>query len=337
MKETVLVTGSAGFIGYHICQRLIQENFKVIGIDNLNDYYDVSLKKSRLALLTRHSSFSNFQTDIIDKESLFNIFENNDIDYIINLAAQPGVRYSISNPQAYIDSNINGFLNILEASRNFKIKHLIYASSSSVYGANSNIPFSVHDNVDHPMSLYAATKKSNELMAHTYASLFNIPTTGLRFFTVYGPWGRPDMALSLFTKAILQNKPINVFNNGNMLRDFTYIDDIVEGVFRLIKKIPQPNKKWDSSNPDPSSSYAPYKLYNIGNSQPLQLMEYVRIIEKTLGLKAQINYMPMQDGDVLETYADIADLTKAINYKPQTTVQVGVENFINWYKDYFKV
>jgi len=337
MKNTIVVTGAAGFIGYHVCTKLINEGFKVIGIDNLNDYYDENLKKSRLSFLVKYPDFEFHKINITDKDAIFNIFSFNDVDYIINLAAQPGVRYSITNPQAYIDSNIQGFINILETARNFKIKHLLYASSSSVYGANSNIPFSVHSNVDHPMSLYAATKKSNELMAHTYSSLFSVPTTGLRFFTVYGPWGRPDMALFLFTKAIFENRPIDVFNNGNMLRDFTYIDDIVEGVFRLIKKIPSPNIKWDSNNPDPGSSYAPYKLYNIGNNSPMKLMEYIKTIEKSIGKKASINFMPLQDGDVLETYADVTDLVKTIGYKPQTTVSEGVHEFVKWYKEYYKI
>ncbi len=337
MRGEILVTGSAGFIGFHLCKKLASEHFEVIGIDNLNDYYDVKLKRDRLSQLENLDGFKNYTLDITEKHSLFEIFEKNRISYIVNLAAQPGVRYSIQNPQAYIDSNIQGFINILEAARHYKIKHLIYASSSSVYGANTKIPFSVHNNVDHPMSLYAATKKANELMAHTYSSLYDIPTTGLRFFTVYGPWGRPDMALFLFTKAIFENRPIDVFNNGNMSRDFTYIDDIVEAVYQLVESIPETDPLWDSNNPDPSSSYAPYKLYNIGNNKPLSLMEYINIIEEAIGKKAKINYLPMQAGDVQRTYADIEALTKVINYKPTTTAQEGIGKFVAWYKQYYAI
>ncbi|HHL53468.1 MAG TPA: NAD-dependent epimerase, partial [Flammeovirgaceae bacterium] len=330
-------TGAAGFIGFHLSKCLLEMGYYVLGIDNLNDYYDVKLKEDRLNLLKKYSEFKNYILDLTDRAGLFRVFDSNKIDTIINLAAQPGVRYSIENPQAYIDSNIQGFLNILEAARYYKPQHLIYASSSSVYGANTKIPFSVSDNVDHPMSLYAATKKANELMAHTYSSLYNIPTTGLRFFTVYGPWGRPDMALFLFTKAILEGQAIDVFNNGDMSRDFTYIDDIVQAVAKLIDKIPQPDNAWNGMDPNPATSYAPYRLYNIGNNNPVSLMEFIRSIERATQKKAHLNFLPMQPGDVKQTYADVSDLEKIINYRPSTPLDKGIKEFVNWYKDYYGV
>ena len=336
-NKYILITGAAGFIGFHLSKCLLEMGYYVLGIDNLNDYYDVKLKEDRLNLLKKYSEFKNYILDLTDRAGLFRVFDSNKIDTIINLAAQPGVRYSIENPQAYIDSNIQGFLNILEAARYYKPQHLIYASSSSVYGANTKIPFSVSDNVDHPMSLYAATKKANELMAHTYSSLYNIPTTGLRFFTVYGPWGRPDMALFLFTKAILEGQAIDVFNNGDMSRDFTYIDDIVQAVAKLIDKIPQPDNAWNGMDPNPATSYAPYRLYNIGNNNPVSLMEFIRSIERATQKKAHLNFLPMQPGDVKQTYADVSDLEKIINYRPSTPLDKGIKEFVNWYKDYYGV
>ncbi len=333
----VLVTGAAGFIGFHLSKRLHQEGYQVVGIDNLNDYYDPNLKKSRLATLEQLDRFSFHQIDLVDDKALDKLFKVEAFDYVVNLAAQAGVRYSIENPRAYIDANIVGFMNILECCRHHSIKHLVYASSSSVYGANTSMPFSVHDNVDHPLSLYAASKKSNELMAHTYANLYNLPVTGLRFFTVYGPYGRPDMALFIFTKAILEGKPIDVYNQGKMRRDFTYVDDIVEGIKRLIIDIPEPNNEWSGQNPDPSSSFTPYRLYNIGNNNPVELLDFISAIEKALGKKAIKNLMPLQPGDVPATYADIDDLVKAVDYRPNTPIEVGVGNFVEWYKEYYKV
>ena len=333
----VLVTGAAGFIGFHLSKRLHQEGYQVVGIDNLNDYYDPNLKKSRLAILEQLDHFSFHQIDLVDDTALDNLFKVQAFDYVVNLAAQAGVRYSIENPRAYIDANIVGFMNILECCRHHSIKHLVYASSSSVYGANTSMPFSVHDNVDHPLSLYAASKKSNELMAHTYANLYNLPVTGLRFFTVYGPYGRPDMALFIFTKAIIEGKPIDVYNQGKMRRDFTYVDDIVEGIKRLIIDIPEPNNEWSGQNPDPSSSFTPYRLYNIGNNNPVELLDFISAIEKALGKKAIKNLMPLQPGDVPATYADIDDLVKAVDYRPNTPIEVGVGNFVEWYKEYYKV
>ena len=333
--KSILVTGAAGFIGFHLVVKLCKEGYQVIGIDNLNDYYDVNLKKDRLKILDENENFRFFKTEINDYQALENIFLENSVDYIVHLAAQAGVRYSITNPRAYVDSNVSAFLNILEVSRHFKIKHLIYASSSSVYGANTRMPFSVHDNVDHPMSLYAATKKANELMAHTYSNLYNIPTTGLRFFTVYGPWGRPDMALFLFTKAILEGKPIDVFNNGKMLRDFTYVEDTVEGISRLIQKVPKPDPSWSGNNPDPATSFVPYKLYNIGNNNPVELMEYIEAIEEATGKKAIKNLMPLQDGDVPNTYANVEELMNDVGFKPDTKVKDGVRKFVEWYRGYY--
>ncbi|MGK7887250.1 MAG: NAD-dependent epimerase [Crocosphaera sp.] len=333
----ILVTGSAGFIGFHLSQKLLLKGNEVIGLDNLNDYYDVSLKKSRLALLQQENNFSFYQLDLADKQGIEKLFQEHQFDIVVNLAAQAGVRYSLKNPHAYINSNIVGFTNILEGCRYSKVKHLVFASSSSVYGANTKIPFSVHDNVDHPISLYAASKKSNELMAHTYSHLYNLPTTGLRFFTVYGPWGRPDMALFLFTKAIISGEPINVFNHGKMRRDFTYIDDIIEGVIRVINKIPQPNPNWSGENPDPGSSKAPYKIYNIGNNNPVELLKFIEVIESCLGMKAEKNMLPMQPGDVPINYADVNDLMQDVDFKPNTPIEVGVQHFIDWYKNYYNI
>lgn len=334
--KTYLVTGAAGFIGFHLSKRLLNEGCSVIGLDNLNDYYDVNLKKDRLNILKEHEQFKFKYVDLKDKEKLENIFKESKIDIVVNLAAQAGVRYSLQNPDVYIQSNVVGFLNILEMCRHYKIEHLVYASSSSVYGLNIKMPFSVHDNVDHPLSLYAATKKSNELMAHTYSHLYGLPTTGLRFFTVYGPWGRPDMALFLFTEAILNDKPIKVFNYGKMKRDFTYIDDIIEGVIRVLNNPPQPNPNWDKTHPDPGTSSAPYKVYNIGNNNPVELMKFIETLEDKLGNKAKKEFLPMQDGDVPETYADIDDLVKDFGFKPSTSLNDGIKRFVEWYKEYYK-
>lgn len=334
--EKVLVTGTAGFIGYHLSARLCKEGFSVTGLDNLDNYYDVQLKKDRLAQIS-YPEFSFIQQDLTDSESLKQLFLKEKFDYVVNLAAQAGVRYSLENPQAYIDSNIQGFMNLLECCRYNQIKHLVYASSSSVYGANTHMPFSVHDNVDHPLSLYAATKKANELMAHTYSSLYQIPTTGLRFFTVYGPWGRPDMALFMFTKAILEGRPIQVFNNGHHSRDFTYIDDIVEGVVRLISRAPDPNPSWTGKRPDPSTSFAPYRLFNIGNNSPVKLMDFIQTIEKSLGKEAEKEFLPMQPGDVEATYADVDDLMDYVAFKPATPLEKGIDAFVKWYRGYYKI
>src|SRR5690625_762487 len=334
--KTIIVTGSAGFIGFSLSKRLIIEGHKVIGIDNINDYYDPQLKEDRLKQLD-NDNFTNIRTDLEDLETINQVFEKYKPEIVINLAAQAGVRYSLENPHAYISSNIVGFTNILEACRHHKVEHLIYASSSSVYGANTSKPFSTSDNIDHPLSLYAATKKSNELMAHTYSHLYNIPTTGLRFFTVYGPWGRPDMALFLFTDAIVNDKPIDVFNHGDMLRDFTYIDDIVESITRLLDHPAKPNPDWSGADPDPSSSNAPYKVYNIGNNSPVRLMDFIEAIENKLGKTAKKNFMDLQPGDVPETYANVEDLYRDINFRPQTSIQDGINNFVDWYLDYYEV
>jgi UDP-glucuronate 4-epimerase len=336
MKK-VLVTGTAGFIGSHLSKRLLQEGFRVIGIDNINDYYDVNLKFSRLERLLSQDNFNFEKVSLENKEEIESIFTKYNPEIVVNLAAQAGVRYSLENPHAYIDANIVGFMNILEGCRHFNVEHLIYASSSSVYGANTSLPFSVHDNVDHPMSLYAATKKANELMAHTYSQLFGIPTTGLRFFTVYGPWGRPDMALFLFTKAIINGEPIKIFNNGQMMRDFTYVDDIVESIYRLTLKKTEPNPDWNGKNPDPGTSYAPYKVYNIGNNNPVNLMEFIKAIEEKLGIEAKKEYLPLQAGDVPRTYADVKDLYRDIDFRPKTSIKNGISNFIEWYLDYYKI
>lgn len=333
----VLVTGSAGFIGNNLSLRLLDRGDEVIGIDNLNDYYDVSLKEARLARIISHKNFTEARIDLEDRNAINELFSTHKPERVVNLAAQAGVRYSLENPFAYIDTNIVGFINILEACRHNDVEHLVYASSSSVYGANTNMPFSVHNNVDHPMSLYAATKKSNELMAHTYANLYQIPVTGLRFFTVYGPWGRPDMALFMFTKKILAGEPIDVFNYGNHRRDFTYIDDIVEGVTRTLDKIPAPNENWSGDHPDPATSKAPYRLYNIGNNQPVELKHYINVLEDCLGKKAIQNLLPLQPGDVPDTYADVEALIEDVNYKPSTSVEEGIANFVKWYRDFYSV
>jgi UDP-glucuronate 4-epimerase len=336
MAKPILVTGAGGFIGFHLSKKLAGQGYQVVGLDNMNDYYDVNLKRSRLEILKALPNFTFRQFDLTDKTALDKLFAEFDFPYVVNLAAQAGVRYSITNPYAYLHSNLNGFLNILEACRHHGVQHLVYASSSSVYGANKKMPFSVHQNVDHPLSLYAATKKSNELMAHTYSSLYNLPTTGLRFFTVYGPYGRPDMALFLFTKAILEGKPIDVFNNGKMKRDFTYVDDIVESISRLVPKAATPNKEWNGNHPDPATSFAPYKIYNIGNNSPVELLHFIEVIEKNLGKKAVKNLMPLQDGDVPETFADVDDLMRDVDFKPSTSIETGVKNFIDWYLNHYK-
>lgn len=336
-SKQILVTGAAGFIGSHLSSRLLAEGYSVIGLDNLNDYYDVTLKQSRLNLLEEHANFSFVRASLEDRNAMEQIFASYTISTVVNLAAQAGVRYSLQNPHAYIDSNIIGFMNILEVCRHHQIEHLIYASSSSVYGANTKMPFSVHQNVDHPVSLYAATKKANELMAHTYSHLYGLPTTGLRFFTVYGPWGRPDMALFLFTKAILSGEPIKVFNHGKMKRDFTYIDDIVEGIVRLINRKPEPNLEWSGDKPDPGTSYAPYMIYNIGNNNPLELQYFISVLEEKLGRTAKKEYLPLQAGDVPETYADVDDLMKDVGFKPRTSIEDGIGKFVDWYKNYYGV
>jgi UDP-glucuronate 4-epimerase len=333
----ILITGIAGFIGYHLGKKLLEENWQVVGIDNMNDYYDVHLKIDRLKQLEGRENFTFYQMDISDTPGVAKLFSQQGFDSVMNLAAQAGVRYSLTNPYAYIKSNISGFINILEGCRHNQVKHLVFASSSSVYGANTSMPFSVHQNVDHPMSLYAATKKANELMAHTYASLYGLPVTGLRFFTVYGPWGRPDMALFLFTKAILAGEPINIFNHGRMRRDFTYIDDIVQGVAGVLGRIPDPDQTWSGDKPDPASSYAPYKIYNIGNNNPVELLYFINVIEDALGKKAKKNMMPMQPGDVPATYADIEDLVQLVGFKPRVPVEIGIKRFIEWYTDYYKI
>ncbi len=330
----VLVTGAAGFIGAHVAHYLLDRGDAVVGIDNINDYYDVKLKYARLERLQGRSGFSFHKLDVADRESMAELFAREGIQRVVHLAAQAGVRYSLVNPNAYVDSNLVGFMNILEGCRHHGIEHLVYASSSSVYGANTSMPFSVHDNVDHPLSMYAATKKANELMAHTYSHLYGLPTTGLRFFTVYGPWGRPDMALFLFTQKILAGEPIDVFNYGKHRRDFTYIDDIVEGVVRTLDHVAEPNPQWTGDAPDPGSSRAPYRIYNIGNSQPVELLRYIEVLEECLGRKAQMNLLPMQPGDVPDTYADVEDLSRDVGYRPSTPVEVGVARFVDWYRGY---
>ena len=332
-----LITGAAGFIGFHTSQYLLDRGDIVIGVDNINDYYDPSLKEARLLQLKDNDRFTFYKIDIIDKDAVNTIFETESPEHIIHLAAQAGVRYSIENPYAYIDSNITGFMNILEACRHNPIKHLVFASSSSVYGSNTNMPFSVNDNVDHPLSIYAATKKSNELMAHTYSNLFDIPVSGLRFFTVYGPWGRPDMALFIFTRKILNGEAIDVFNEGKHKRDFTYIDDIVEGVVRVSDNVATSNPEWNSDKPDPATSKAPYRLYNVGNNSPVELMYFIEQIEKNLNKKADKNYLPLQAGDVPATYANVDALIDYVGYSPSTSIESGIENFIKWYKDYYKI
>ena len=334
---TILITGSAGFIGSELCLRLLSLGKKIIGIDNHNDYYDRSLKESRLARYLNHPKYKHLRIDLSDKQAINSVFKLYKPDKVVNLAAQAGVRYSLENPHAYIDSNVLGFLNILEGCRNYKIQHLVYASTSSVYGENTKMPFSENDSTNHPLSLYAASKKSNELMAHTYSNLFKFPTTGLRFFTVYGPWGRPDMALFKFTKAILEEKYIDVFNYGKHTRDFTYIDDIVQGIIKVINNPATSNKKWNSKKPDPATSRSPWRIYNIGNNKPIKLMDYISALENKLGKKAKINFLPLQAGDVPDTYASVKNLKKKFNYHPKTRVQDGVSKFVDWYKDYFKL
>ncbi len=332
----ILVTGTAGFIGNTLALRLLARGDEVIGIDNLNDYYDVTLKQARLARVKDHKNFTDVRINIEDRAAMEATFKKYKPPKVVNLAAQAGVRYSLQNPHAYIESNILGFTNILEGCRHNGVEHLVYASSSSVYGSNTHMPFSVHHNVDHPVSLYAATKKANELMAHTYAHLYRLPTTGLRFFTVYGPWGRPDMALFMFTKNILAGKPIDVFNHGKHKRDFTYIDDIVEGVIRTLDNVAKPNPAWSSDDPDSATSNAPYRLYNIGNNQPVELMKYIETLENCLGKKAQYNFLPLQPGDVPATYADIEALEQDVGYKPATTIESGIQRFVDWYRGFYK-
>jgi len=333
--ENVMVTGAAGFIGYHLSERLLRSGCRVVGIDNMNSYYDVRLKEDRLDRLKSHDRFDFVKVDLSHKENMARLFKEHAFDVVVNLAAQAGVRYSLKNPHSYIESNLVGFTNILEGCRHAEVPHLVYASSSSVYGANTAMPFSVHHNIDHPVSLYAATKKANELMAHSYSHLYGLHCTGLRFFTVYGPWGRPDMALFLFTKAILEGKPIKVFNHGKMRRDFTYIDDIVEGVFRIMGKPSQPNPEWSGASPDPGTSYAPYRIYNIGNNSPVELMEFIGEIEKALGKSAEKEFLDLQLGDVPATYADIDDLVADVGFKPSTPLATGIQRFVEWYMEYY--
>ena len=334
-KNPVLVTGCAGFIGFHLAHRLLRENRAVIGLDNVNDYYDVNLKWSRLRQLQHFTNFEFRQVNLQHRQDMEVLFGSYDFEVVVHLAAQAGVRYSLINPYAYVDSNLDGFLTILEGCRQKPVRHLVFASSSSVYGANTGMPFSVRQNVDHPVSLYAATKKANELIAHSYAHLYSLPCTGLRFFTVYGPWGRPDMAAFLFTRAMLSGKPIQVFNYGEMKRDFTYIDDIVEGIIRVMAVPPKPNPEWMGNAPDPATSYAPYRIYNIGNNQPVSLMEFITTLENCLGIKAEKELAPMQPGDVPETYADISDLTRDFGFRPKTPLAVGLARFVEWYRQYY--
>jgi UDP-glucuronate 4-epimerase len=348
----ILITGTAGFIGYHTAQKLLSDGFEVTGLDIINDYYDVNLKYARLAQTgiardpisygkpvqsSKHKNYTFYQLQLEDTEAISRLFEEHRFDYVVHLAAQAGVRYSLENPHTYIDSNVKGFLNMLEACRHHPVKHMVYASTSSVYGANTAMPFSEHHHTDHPISLYAATKKANEMMAHSYSQLFNIPLTGLRFFTVYGPWGRPDMALFLFTKAIMEGKPIKVFNNGEMQRDFTYVSDIVEGITRSLLKPPAQNKEFDNSHPDPAGSYAPYRIFNIGNSRPVLLLDFIDALEKALGKKAIRHMMPMQPGDVAATWADVSELQNITGYQPQVSVEEGIVRFGEWYREYYKV
>ncbi|MDD3310511.1 NAD-dependent epimerase [Pseudodesulfovibrio sp.] len=333
----ILVTGAAGFIGFHLSRVLTGEGHEVVGLDNLNDYYDVNLKKQRLAILQESPLFKHANISLEDNAPMAELFASEKFTHVVNLAAQAGVRYSIENPRSYVDSNVVGFLNVLEGCRHNKVQHLVYASSSSVYGLNTKMPLDPHEAVDHPMSLYAATKKANEMMAHSYSNLYGLPTTGLRFFTVYGPWGRPDMALFLFTKNILEGKPINVFNHGKMRRDFTYIDDIVEGVVRVVKHTAAPNAAWDGDHPDPCSSTVPYRIYNIGNNSVVELSRYIEVIEEVVGKKAICNYMDMQPGDVPATEADVSDLVADVGFKPDTTIEYGIRKFIEWYREYYNV
>jgi len=332
----ILITGSAGFIGFHLSKSLLNKGDFVIGLDNLNDYYDVSLKRSRLKQLQEYPNYKHIDINMEDRQPVENLFSTERFDKVVNLAAQAGVRYSIKNPQAYVDSNIVGFVNLLEGCRHNNVKHFVFASSSSVYGANTITPYSVHHNVDHPISLYAASKKANELMAHSYSHLFQLPCTGLRFFTVYGPWGRPDMAYFLFTKAILEDKTINVFNHGKMKRDFTFIDDIVKGIISVLDRIAQPNPKWSSNSPDPATSYAPYKIYNIGNNKQVELSIFIQVLENILGKKANKKFLPMQAGDVQSTFADVDDLMKDTGFRPETSIEEGLEKFVDWYRSYYQ-
>jgi UDP-glucuronate 4-epimerase len=334
--DKILVTGAAGFIGSQLSKLLLERGDQVIGLDNLSDYYDINLKKDRLKQLETQSNFSFLKMDLADRLGIESLFKKEKFKRVVNLAAQPGVRYSLVNPHAYVDSNIVGFVNLLEGCRNNDVEHFVFASSSSVYGANTLRPFSVHHNVDHPVSLYAASKKANELMAHSYAHLYQLPCTGLRFFTVYGPWGRPDMAYFLFTRAILEGRPIDIFNRGKMQRDFTYIDDIIEGLIRVLDKVPTPNPNWSGDEPDTATSYAPYRIYNIGNNKPMELMRFIKIIEKTIGQKAVKNMLPMQAGDVPFTFAEIDDLINDVGFKPETTVEEGIRKFVAWYRTYYK-
>lgn len=335
-RPVVLVTGAAGFIGFHVARRLLERGNHVLGLDNLNDYYDVRLKEARLAQLSPFERFQFHKMDLADRAGMATLFADRSIRRVVHMAAQAGVRYSLVNPHAYTDSNIEGFLNILEGCRHARVEHLVYASSSSVYGGHTRMPFSARDNVDHPVSMYAATKKANELMAHTYAHLYGVPCTGLRFFTVYGPWGRPDMALFLFTKAILAGKPIDVFNYGKMRRDFTYIDDIVEGVVRVLDQPAQPDPTWSGEAPNPGTSSAPYRLYNIGNHQPVELLRFIEVLEDALGKKAEKNFLPLQPGDVPATYADVDDLIKDVDFKPNTPIEVGIRRFVEWYRNFYR-
>ena len=332
--NSVLVTGAAGFIGFHLARRLLDQGCRVVGLDNLNDYYDVNYKTARLDQLAAYPEFTFVRGDLADRSGMEQLFAETAFDVVVNLAAQAGVRYSLINPHAYVASNLVGFVNILECCRHKRVGHLVFASSSSVYGANTNMPFSIHDNVDHPVSLYAASKKANELMAHTYSHLYGLHCTGLRFFTVYGPWGRPDMALFLFTKAILEDQPIKVFNHGKMRRDFTYIDDIVEGVVRVMGKLPQPNPAWSGDRPDPGTSYAPYRVYNIGNNAPVELTDFIAAVEKALGKTAKKEYMDLQPGDVPATVANVDDLMNDVGFKPDTPIETGIERFVSWYREY---
>ncbi|HJV65058.1 MAG TPA: NAD-dependent epimerase [Geomonas sp.] len=333
----VLVTGAAGFIGFHLSKRLLEAGCSVLGLDNLNDYYDVNLKLARLEQLKDLAGFRFVKMNLADREGMAGLFAAERFDTVVNLAAQAGVRYSLVNPYAYTESNLEGFINILEGCRHHGVRHLVYASSSSVYGANTEMPFSVHHNVDHPVSLYAATKKANELMAHTYSSLYGLPTTGLRFFTVYGPWGRPDMALFLFTRAILEGRPIDVYNYGKMQRDFTFVDDIVEGIKRVMERVPAGNPAWSGTSPDPGTSYAPYRIYNIGNNQPVELLRFIEVLEKTLGRQANKNLLPIQPGDVPATYADVDDLMRDVGFRPATSIEEGIARFVEWYRGYYQV
>jgi len=331
----ILVTGAAGFIGFHLCRRLLARGDEVVGLDNLNDYYDVRLKRDRLAQLTAHDRFRFVEMDLADRPGMADLFAREGFRRVVNLAAQAGVRYSLENPHAYVDANLVGFVNVLEGCRHNGVEHLVFASSSSVYGANTTMPFSIHHNVDHPVSLYAATKKANELMAHTYSHLYGLPCTGLRFFTVYGPWGRPDMALFLFTRAILAGEPIKVFNHGKMRRDFTYIDDIVEGVVRIVDRVAEPDPDWSGERPDPGTSYAPYRNYNIGNNNPVELMHLIATLEQALGREARKEFLPLQPGDVPATCADVDDLARDVGFRPDTPIEVGVQKFVDWYREYY--